>query len=96
MSYQQLVRDGDVEFYVEVVERGGAEPIGLDDVVSLDGLTRAIDGTLDPFSSPSWDIQRVLPTRRSRRAQSADGMLALPGTESDYLPASIRSASSVA
>jgi len=63
---------------------------------SPNGLTPAIDGTLDPFSSPSWDIQRVLPTRRSRRAQSADGMLALPGTESDYLPASIRSASSVA
>lgn len=37
-----LVRAGDTEFFVEVVERPGVATVGLDDVVSFQGVREAI------------------------------------------------------
>lgn len=43
MGERQLVRAGDVEFFVELRDGGGPRTVGLDEVVSFDGVRETIE-----------------------------------------------------
>jgi hypothetical protein len=40
---RQLVREGDAEFFVEVVGGGGPQTVGLDQAISFDGVRETIE-----------------------------------------------------
>jgi hypothetical protein len=65
MGQTVLVRSGDIEFWVEVVEGdngGGVETVGLEAVLSFDGVRDTVE-TIAATLADVW--QRVRPTEAS-------------------------------
>jgi hypothetical protein len=55
MGQPVLVRSGDAEFYVEVAgPAGGPQTVGLDDVLSFDGVKKALE-TIGSEVASVWD-----------------------------------------
>lgn len=61
-KHVELVRSGDVEFFVEVVDGGGPENVGLDRVLSFDGVRNTVEAVATQLSQV-WD--RVKPAEAS-------------------------------
>lgn len=59
MAVQRLVRAGSAEFYVEVPDGGGPTRVGLDDVLSFDGVRETVEGIASELGQV-WD--RVKPS----------------------------------
>jgi hypothetical protein len=55
----QLVRVGNVEFFVELADPGGARPVGVDEAFSFDGVRQTIEAIAGELSQ-AWD--KVKPT----------------------------------
>ena len=62
LTRQVLVRAGDAEFYVEVAEGGGPATVGLDEVLSFDGVRATVEGIAGELSR-AW--ARVKPLEAS-------------------------------
>jgi hypothetical protein len=58
----ERVRSGDAIFYVEVVDGGGAGPVGATDALSLDGVRDTVEAIAAEFTEV-WN--RVKPTEAS-------------------------------
>jgi hypothetical protein len=54
MGRPVLVRSEGVEFYVEVAEQGGPQPVGLEDVMSFEGVRETVTA-IGKELSKAWD-----------------------------------------
>ena len=55
MGQPMLVRAGDVEFFAEVTETGGAQVVGLDHVLSFEGVRETITAVCTELAK-AWEV----------------------------------------
>jgi hypothetical protein len=57
MAQRVLVQAGDTEFYAEVAEGGGPQTVGLDDVLSFDGIRHTLGAICEELSK-AWEAAK--------------------------------------
>jgi hypothetical protein len=57
MGQPVLVRAGGVEFYAEVAEAGGPQTVGLDDVLSFDGVRSTVSAICADLAK-AWEAAK--------------------------------------
>jgi len=62
MGQAQLVKAGDVEFYVEVRDAGGPRTVGFDETLAFEGIRDTVEAIAAEFASV-WE--RVRPSEAS-------------------------------